>query len=204
VVVVAELLLLTVSLATGATRQLLYADPLVTPTFDRSVLLYAGASLVAAVPGVALVVVFLTWLHRVHLQLTALRGPGALRFGSGLAVGGWFIPFANFVLPLLEVRDLFRASAPGADADAGDRPPAMLWVWWAALLVLPVVFALTSSVLSFAAGFGSGGSLRAPAVTVVLEVGSTLSRAVAALLAVRIVGELTRRCDRMFDQLGTR
>ncbi|MEZ4448826.1 MAG: DUF4328 domain-containing protein [Nannocystaceae bacterium] len=68
--------------------------------------------------GLSLVigVLLLVWLHGVYSD----RRP-QMPFSPGMAVGGWFIPIANFVLPWLIVRGAWRVYV-GAGAIVG--------IWW--------------------------------------------------------------------------
>lgn len=63
---------------------------------------------------------WLLWQHRAHANLRALGVPG-LRFSPGWAVGWWFVPLANLVMPYLAVRELWRASTAGPLA-SGEGP----------------------------------------------------------------------------------
>lgn len=71
--------------------------------------------------ALASIVVVLVFLHG---AFTALRGRA--RFSPGMAVGGWFIPIANFVIPALVLRDGWRASVGRGGGIA------FLWMiaWW--------------------------------------------------------------------------
>jgi hypothetical protein len=87
-------------------------------------------------------VVFIIWQFR-HAK-NAERIAGRLSLSAGWAIGGWFIPAGNLVLPQLQ---LYRASAasdpdrgPGATPGSG-RAPGVVLVWW-------VLFAVASALLS--------------------------------------------------------
>lgn len=71
------------------------------------------------------------WQHRAQTNLRAL-GVSGLRFSPGWAVGWWFVPIANYVMPFLTVRELAKASQPGAGAlDWKSRPThPILGFWW--------------------------------------------------------------------------
>lgn len=91
-----------------------------------------GVSLVLIV---ATGIVFLIWLHRIW---TSDRSdPMQYSRGTGLAIGGWFIPFASLALGPLSVRDLWRgvtsarARLTGTDAPPA-RTPGLLIAWWVA------------------------------------------------------------------------
>jgi hypothetical protein len=91
---------------------------------------------------VAVVVCFIIWQYRHAKNAEAIRGP--LGLGPGWAIGGWFIPFANYVLPAMQLGQAAKASdpdlAPGAPRSAGRLPGIVLG--WA------VVFGLAALVYS--------------------------------------------------------
>lgn len=70
------------------------------------------------------VIATLVWLHR---SFVALRG--RTRFSPGMAVGGWFIPVANLLLPALILRDAWRA----ARGTGGGLVWVWMIVWWLAV-----------------------------------------------------------------------
>ncbi|HZO13284.1 MAG TPA: DUF4328 domain-containing protein [Polyangiaceae bacterium] len=65
-------------------------------------------------------IMFLVLLHRAYTTLRA-RG-AALRYTPGMAVGCWFIPFANFVMPCIAVGDAYRA--------ATGKSSGLVVGWW--------------------------------------------------------------------------
>ncbi|MEU0840166.1 DUF4328 domain-containing protein [Streptomyces sp. NPDC005962] len=74
----------------------------------------------------ALVVLWLFWFRRAYVNASALS-PGRLRFGSGYAVGAWFIPVALLWIPKQIVNDIWTASTPPGP---GRRSRAALHWWW--------------------------------------------------------------------------
>lgn len=94
-------------------------------------------------------IAWLLWQYRAHANLNAL-GAANLSYTPGWAVGWWFIPFANVVLPYLTVRELWKASDPGAGATDWKRRggAGIVGFWWAGRLITQVLFqfgiALTS------------------------------------------------------------
>ncbi len=92
--------------------------------------LAGGAMALHIVVFIATAVVFIIWQHRHARNATMLRGQ--LDLGSGWAIGGWFIPVANYVLPGLQIRGAAKASdpglAPGAPRQQG-RCPAVVALW---------------------------------------------------------------------------
>ena len=87
--------------------------------------------------SVTIFVLLIIWMWRVakNAELTGRTQP---RFGPGWAIGGWFIPLASLVIPVLVMQDLWRASDPAVprgdpvwrrrpgSAPAGMRPA----MWW--------------------------------------------------------------------------
>lgn len=68
-------------------------------------------------------VLFIVWLYRGYRsnRVDAARLPR----GAGWAIGAWFIPFVNLVLPALVVHDLNQASRPLGESKAG-----LVTAWW--------------------------------------------------------------------------
>jgi hypothetical protein len=75
---------------------------------------------------VACVVTFVRWLHRAYKNLDAVA-PGQRRYGTGWAIGGWFVPVLNLWRPKEIINDIWRSG--------GTVPPAWLAWWWGAFLV---------------------------------------------------------------------
>jgi hypothetical protein len=63
------------------------------------------------------------------------------RFSAGWAIGGWFIPLANFVIPFMVFLDVWKRSAPG-DRRLGSPSAALLWCWWLLYVVGQVLIFL--------------------------------------------------------------
>lgn len=135
----------------------------------------------------ATVVVWCLWQFRAQENLFAL-GVGNLRFRPGWAVGWWFVPFANFAMPYLTMRELWKASNPAAGSIdwSKERTTPKLWLWWGGFLAVVVLFG---------AGFGViaddptvDGLIRASTYFLVASV-VTILNAVLAILIVRDVDQ---------------
>ncbi|MFC7598068.1 DUF4328 domain-containing protein [Terrabacter sp. GCM10028922] len=143
-------------------------------------------------------IVFLVWFHRVW---TSDRSDhGLYTRGTGLAIGGWFIPLANFVLGPLALRDLLWGTEHASPKAQPGRPvatPRLVIAWWV-VVGLGVLFAML--------GRGAETGLQQPksleALTTSLQATLTwdaaggLAAAVGALVAVltiRRVMDYTRR-----------
>lgn len=81
---------------------------------------------------VAVATVFIVWQvrHARNAQVLGFRG----ELGPGWAVGGWFLPGANFVIPAVQIFGSSRHSDPAAAArpDRRGRGLAIVAVWAAA------------------------------------------------------------------------
>ncbi|UGQ12862.1 DUF4328 domain-containing protein [Yinghuangia sp. ASG 101] len=75
-------------------------------------------------------IVFVVWFSRARSNTEAWYGPSAT-MSKGWAIGGWFIPLANFVIPKIVAHDIWKRSDPQS-AMPGGRPAgkALLWWWW--------------------------------------------------------------------------
>lgn len=82
-----------------------------------SVAPFLGALLVTGV-------LVMIWLYRARRNLDAMPVP-APGLRAGWAVGGWFVPLANLVVPARVMASVVRCSLPGA-----RRMPALVWLWW--------------------------------------------------------------------------
>ncbi|MCX0270933.1 DUF4328 domain-containing protein [Nocardia zapadnayensis] len=96
-------------------------------------LLGSGALfMILAWPVVGVLVV--GWLVRARAN-AGLLAPTGHRLPSWWAIVGWLIPIVNFVVPVIVVSDVVRASNP-----AGQNLRAV-FVWWISWLVAPILLA---------------------------------------------------------------
>ena len=121
----------------------------------RQVSYWTGTRIDSAVPAFlwlpsllswAVIVLWLIWQHGSTANLWA-RGYRDLKIRPGWAVGWWFIPFANYVMPLVAMLELDRRSTP--DGVPRKASPLLGW-WWAAWMASSTVPAIgaVSSVIS--------------------------------------------------------
>ncbi len=82
---------------------------------------------------IAVFVLTIVWEWRLAKNHQLLGRPDT-PFGPGWAIGAWFIPLANLVIPILQFRDLWKGSAPGLPPGSPvwkrQSTGALLWVWW--------------------------------------------------------------------------
>jgi hypothetical protein len=135
---------------------------------------------------------FIAWTWRAYRNITAL-GAQHPRFGSGWAVGGWFVPILSLWRPKQIVDDIWRTSDPAAPAFL-RRPnwsevalPGLLTAWW--------TFFILSQVLDRMSGRISGDSatLGADRFGTTVALAASLSTVAAGVCAIRVVARISER-----------
>jgi uncharacterized protein DUF4328 len=128
-------------------------------------------------------IAWLLWQYRAHSNLKAL-GASNLSYSPGWAVGWWFIPLANIVVPYLAVRELWKASDPeGGAIDWKTRGgAAVVGFWWAGRLVTQVLFQIGMALTTDS--FGLTTTRAASAYFLAGDV-ALVAWAIAAFLLVR-------------------
>lgn len=135
-------------------------------------------------------VVFIVWQHRHARNAQLLGSQSAL--GPEWAVGGWFIPVANFVLPAMQIFTASRysdLSAPSAPGRRGRGAPIVFG--WAAALGVGWLLAVVGVKPVTTADF-TAGARQLVAADQIGAVGE-LVLVVAAVLAMIMVRTLSRR-----------
>ena len=145
---------------------------------------------------VATVIFFCVWLYRAHGNLTAFGTPrNGLEYSSGLAVGSFFIPFANLIIPYRAVREVWQKSIPLGDYPlSAPGTPTSFPIWW--------TFWLLSSFagnLSFRLSFND--NVPESTATIISIVAGGLS-VIAALMAYLVVDEIDKRQEETTEKLG--
>jgi len=108
----------------------------------------AGMVILHVIAFLATAVVFIIWQYR-HAKNAQLLGARE-GLGPGWAIGGWFVPFANYVLPAMQMHQSSRASDIEGRAKGGRGRGSGLVILWG------IVFALAALTLVGSGGFGSG------------------------------------------------
>ena len=99
------------------------------------VLLRLLFAVLEAIIYITTVVFFCMWLYRAYDNLRAF-GHGQLDHSPGWAVGSFFVPFVNLVIPYRAVREVWQKSAPPDEALlSAPSPPAWFPIWWAFWLI---------------------------------------------------------------------
>jgi hypothetical protein len=138
---------------------------------------------IGALPGLALIVVFIIWQWR-----SAKNGTIRMRYSPGWSIGGWFIPFANLVIPVRVMQDLWQSGDPDArDGTEWRQLPrsSLIGWWWTAFLA------------GYILDIGTGDSLTASQLRwlAAAHVVGHLLRLGAAVLALLLVQRITDRQD---------
>ncbi|MFX0140739.1 MAG: DUF4328 domain-containing protein [Candidatus Hodarchaeota archaeon] len=86
-------------------------------------------------------ILFLIWFYRSHRNLKAI-GARYLKYRSGWAVGGFFVPILNFVRPYQVMKEVWIKSDPSTnyenkyDSPRKKRAKSTLFGWWWFLFIL--------------------------------------------------------------------
>ncbi|HMF84194.1 MAG TPA: DUF4328 domain-containing protein [Acidimicrobiia bacterium] len=140
---------------------------------------------------IAIFVLLVIWLYRAAKNNEAL-GRQSPRLGPGWAIGGWFIPIAQFVIPFIVMDDVWRGSDPSiARGDPGWRRSSTLGAIWA-WLVFVVIWLIPSTIAS------SSGDVRADEPDKVrrddiLRIIGSFGAVVAAVFAIVVIRRISAR-----------
>lgn len=127
---------------------------------------------------------FIIWFHRAYKGLR-LHGVET-RFSPGWAIGCWFVPFANWVLPGMIGDEIWRAGRPANEAVRTGSSWNLARVWWA----LYIGSGLFGYVLLVAGQFTAGA--RGFALAMIL---ATILLLLSAAFAIAFVRRASERLD---------
>jgi uncharacterized membrane protein len=151
----------------------------------------AAMILLSGLVALAIFVLLIIWLYRAAKNNEAL-GRQNPRLGPGWAIGGWFIPLANFVIPFIIMDDVWRGADPSiARGDPNWRRSSTLGAIWA-WLVTAVIFTIPTSIAS------STGDVRADEPDKVrrddiLRIVGSVGAIVAAVFAILVTRRIAAR-----------
>jgi hypothetical protein len=141
---------------------------------------------------IALVIAFLVWLHRAAKNVPALgNAKSKVEYGPGWAVGSFFIPFVNLVVPYKAVKEIWEKSDPSVRTEEdfmfstpSSSQPLVLG-WWIAWLASNFISNISWRLESRAPGTENfvGG----------VGIISDLANIVTAVLAIMVVRGIDRR-----------
>jgi hypothetical protein len=112
--------------------------------FDDSLGPYRLGSSLTGAAQIAIAVLSIIWLYRVAANH---RGLGRqLTWAPVWAIAGWFLPPLLFIIPLLMIRETWKASTPDVPAGSqdwkrqGESP--LVWIWFVLFVVAPIALLL--------------------------------------------------------------
>ena len=130
-------------------------------------------------------VAFLIWHYRAYSNLKAFNPAGGLDHSPGWAVGFFFIPFVNLVMPYRTVREVWQKSGePSAMFLQLPDPPALFPVWWTFWLL-----ASFASRISSRLSFSEDVDQNTLAIVAVVANGLAILAAVFAYMVVQAIDE---------------
>jgi hypothetical protein len=122
---------------------------------------------------------FIVWFYRMVTDLER-KHPGVQRYGTGWAIGAWFVPILNLFRPKQMLDDAWKAPATST-----ATVPAWVHAWWALWLV--------GNFVSSISGPLTGTSAEAIADHDRIDAAACVLLILAATLAVAVVRGLTQR-----------
>jgi len=135
---------------------------------------------------VTTVVFFSIWLYRAADNVRAFDTWRRLKHSPGWAVGSFFIPFLNLVVPYRAVKEVWQESGPPGERHlSATNPPAFFPVWW--LFWLLASFAGNAS---FRASFNE--NIPESTATIISAVAGGLA-IVAAMFAYLVVDSIDKK-----------
>lgn len=163
----------------------------------------AGAAIVLVIFLVAIfetliylatIVFFLIWLYRAYYNLRAFDRSRRLNYSPGWAVGSFFIPFVNLVVPYRAVKEVWQKSgSPDEGLIFEPSPPAWFPIWWAFWLLASFAGRISMR-LSF------NENVAESTATMVSMVASALSL-IAALFAYVVVDAIDKKQEETIAKL---
>lgn len=156
-------------------------------------LMTGGVALLHIAALIACVVSFCFWIHRAYLNLHALGNPrSSLEYSPGWAVGFFFIPFVNLVVPYRVVKEIWVKSDPRVrtQEDYLYAPPvstALVLTWWLTWIASNVLLRIANRLYD--------GSRDAETIvwTTNVDLFANCVRIAATVLAVLVVRGIDRR-----------
>ena len=143
--------------------------------------------------GVATVICFSKWNYRSYANLEAMNVVDR-RTTPGWAVGWYFVPFANLVMPFRVMKDLYNGSQ-GVPVQTSASVVNSWWVLW--LMSLALAIASDAMMESF---FDSQTTAKMMRQAVVVMIIAEAAAIYAALMAIKIVTDVTDAQERFYEQ----
>ena len=159
----------------------------------------AISAIASTLAGLATAVLFLRWFYRAYKNLPALGIADPPR-SAGWAVGSWFVPFVNWVIPLASSSDIWRSGDTDARPDQPwhRRPVAgLVTAWWIAWLLSSV-----GGNIGARATWNTADELEEFKTAYIVDLIANAGSILAALLAIAFVRQATRRQEARARQVA--
>lgn len=171
---------------------------------------YVGTTLGSALfvlASLGLVVVSIIWLYRVvgNHRLLGRR----TSWSPGFAIGGWFLPPALYVIPLLILRESWKASAPTVppgDERWRETPESPLpYLWFVLYSLFPIGLGIAGASLVFRSFGGDADDIaESIADTQGIAVAQSIVSILGAIAWALIVRGLTARHTQLTGEVNGR
>lgn len=143
---------------------------------------------------VATVIFFCVWLHRANKNLRAFNPWARPEHSAGWAVGSFFVPFVNLVVPYRAVREVWQKSGPPEEAVLSEpATPAVFPVWWLFWLL-----AIFSGRISMRLSFNENVAESTATIVSILAVALLT---LASVFAYLVVDAIDKRQEEMIGRL---
>lgn len=120
-------------------------------TYNEDQLAFGAAQLVVLAATIAIVVLTVIWLFRIAANHRSLGR--RVTWAPGWAIGGWVLPPLLYIIPLLMLREHWKASdpdvTPGDDRWRNNGESPLIWAWFVTYSVIPVALLLTGTSTTF-------------------------------------------------------
>ena len=174
--------------------------------FNDSVALWGISGLVTGAAAIVLVVLSIIWLFRVSSNHRTLGR--ALTWVPGWAIGGWFLPPLLYIIPLLVLREAWKAANPATPAgsqtwksEGGENP--WIWLWFLSYSIAPLIIAAAG-----ASSLNVGNDTDTVAKRFAEHFGAIMAQSatvvVAAVMWLLVVHQLTQRHARFTGEASAR
>jgi hypothetical protein len=151
--------------------------------------------------------VFIAWFFRAYKNLHRL-GVANLRYGTGWAIGSWFVPILSLVRPKQIANDVWRGSERGVETSTQWRlveVPSLVHWWWGLFLTQGFLVYIGQRTtdsgygkLTSFTGFESGLSQIKTGTT--MDVLGEIVSIAAVAVAIMVVSRVTERLDEIRDE----
>ena len=174
--------------------------------FEDDLAVNGLTSLLAGAASIAVIVLSIIWLYRIAANHRALARQ--LTWAPGWAIAGWILPPLLFIIPLLMIRESWKASAPDVPPGSqewkqkGDSP--LVWVWFLLYSIVPIVLAILGAAQFWNVSRDTEDLAEYFDEQVPLIVAQGVVTVLAAIAWALVVREITRRHSQLTGETTLR